>query len=273
MGNLHLDKAFAKLHHLTTILKQMESALLSYSGGVDSTFLLKALQISGIRVLAVIAVSETTPGHELRLAKSYAEASGIKYHEMQADEMSLEEFIRNSPDRCYICKNRRFERLSAIASEEGYRVVLDGSQSDDAADYRPGKKAAEKYNIRSPLAEAGLSKDEIRELSRHLNLVGWDRPASSCLATRFPYGQRITKEALKRVEKAEAFLRGLGFRIIRVRDHGGNARIEVGRNEIEMLLGSEKRVLVKDALKSLGFAFVSLDLEGYYAGSMNRGIT
>jgi uncharacterized protein len=261
-----------KLTTLIEILKDIRSAVLAYSGGVDSTFLLKTLQLSDIKAVAVTAASETIPYNDLLTAKEMAAEIGIEHRIIETEELSIEEFVNNAPDRCFFCKDELFRKLTDIASTEGYKFVLDGSNIDDTTDYRPGRMAAMKYNVRSPLIEAGLSKIEIRELSKQLGLTTWDRPSSPCLSSRFPYGQRITKEALRRVEKAEEFLRFLGFREVRVRDHDSIARIEVGEDEIELLLIPEKRRMISETLKTLGYKFVALDIEGYKSGSMNRTI-
>ena len=261
-----------KLTNLIEILKDMESAILAYSGGVDSTFLLKALKLSGIRTLAVTAVSEVTPHNDLLVAKSMVAELGIEHRIIETEELSIEEFVNNTPERCFFCKDERFKKLSDIASSGRYMFILDGSQLDDTSDYRPGREAAKKYGVRSPLIEAGFSKRNVRELSRQLNLPTWDKPSSPCLSTRFAYGQRITKEALIRIKKAEDLLMNLGFDEVRVRDHGYIARIEVREDEIESILSGEKRRIVSEALKSLGYKFVSIDLDGYRSGSMNRTI-
>jgi uncharacterized protein len=259
-----------KLTRLINILKEMQSAVLAYSGGVDSTFLLKAMQLSDIRTLAVTAVSEIIPYNDLLTAKKVAGELGIQHRIIRTEELSREEFVSNTPDRCFFCKDELFKKLTDIASSEGYMFILDGSNTDDTKDYRPGRKAARKYNIRSPLIETGLSKVEIREFSKQLGISTWNKPSSPCLATRFPYGRRITKEALSRVGKAEDFLRTLGFYQVRVRDHGGIARIEVEEDKIDLLLIPEKRKLISKTLKSLGYEFISLDLDGYKSGSLNR---
>ena len=259
-----------KLTRLLEILRDMQSAVLAYSGGVDSTFLLKALQNAGIRTLAVTAVSEITPLNDLHMANEMTAELGIEHRIIETDTMQKEEFLRNTPERCFFCKDELFKKLTAITSSEGYTFLLDGSNVDDTMDYRPGRRAASKHHVRSPLTEAGLSKREIRELSRQLGLSTWDGPSSPCLATRFPYGQRITKGAIERVGKAEDFLRGLGFHEVRVRVHDGIARIEVDEEEIGPLLTSKRRSLISEELKSLGYRFVSLDLDGYRTGSMNR---
>ena len=262
-----------KLKKLIEILKDMQSAVLAYSGGADSAFLLKAMQLSGIRAIAVTAVSEIMPRREVLSAKKMAKEIGIKHMIIETHELSNKIFVSNTPERCFVCKDIRFKKLKEIAMSEGYRFVLDGSNSNDLDDYRPGKKAAEKYGVRSPLIEAIFSKKEIREFSQTLGLSTWDKPSSPCLSSRIPYGRRITKEALTRVEKAEDFLRSLGFHEIRVRDHGSIARIEVEVDKIGLLLIPEKRKIISEKLKSLGYQFISLDLNGYKSGSMNRVLT
>jgi pyridinium-3,5-biscarboxylic acid mononucleotide sulfurtransferase len=259
-----------KLHRLTGILKRMQSALLAYSGGVDSSFLLKVLHLSGIRTLAVTAASEIIPYQEVLSAKKFARELGIKHKVIHLKLLSEEKFMRNTPDRCFVCKEMLFRSLSALAASEGYQILLDGSTADDADDYRPGTKAAVKHHVRSPLAEAGFSKDEIREYSRRLCLQTWDKPSSPCLATRIPYGSIITGKALKRIDKSEAFLRSLGFREIRVREHDCVARIEAGKSEMDSLFTAANRGIISNALKSFGYAYVSLDLDGYARGSLNR---
>ena len=261
-----------KLDILIRNLKSLGSALLAFSGGADSTFLLKAMQLSGIRSLAVTATSETMSGNDLRNAKKMAKELGIEHRIIKTSELAREEFVSNTPERCFFCKDERFERMKEIALAGGYDFLLDGANHDDLSDYRPGREAAKKHLVRSPLTEAGFSKKEIREFSRELSLPTWDRPSSPCLATRIPYGQRITKDALLRIERAEKFLRSLGFHEVRVRDHNGVARIEIGENEIDRFLLSGKRALVSQRLKSFGYPFVSLDLDGFQSGSMNRDL-
>ncbi len=252
-----------KLGNLINILKDIKSAVLAYSGGVDSTFLLKAMHLSHIRTLAVTAFSEITTYTDFMDAIQIAEDLGIDHMVIKTDELSIEEFVENSPNRCFICKDKRFKQLTDIALSKGYKFLLDGSNVDDTMDYRPGRKAAEKNNVRSPLIESGFTKKEIRECSKQLGLSTWDRPSSPCLASRFPYGQRITKDLLMRVEQAEDFLKSLGFNNIRVRDHSGVARIEVDVDKIELLLAPQTRKTISVHLKKLGYTFIALDLDGY----------
>jgi len=259
-----------KLVNLIDILRTMSSAVLAYSGGVDSTFLLKVLDMAGVRTLAVTTVSEITPSNDLLMAKKITAELAIEHRVVETGEVWAEEFLRNTPERCFFCKDELFKRLNSIASSGGYNFLLAGNNADDTLDYRPGMRAAVKYGVRSPLAEAGFSKGEIRGLSRQLGLSTWDKPSSPCLASRVPYGQRITRDALERIEEAEEFLKVLGFHEVRVRDHDTVARIEVREEEIGLFLKPEWRSLISEKLKFLGFRFVSLDLDGYIMGSLNR---
>ncbi|MDI6744925.1 MAG: ATP-dependent sacrificial sulfur transferase LarE [Thermodesulfovibrionales bacterium] len=262
----------SKLEKLIGILKQMESAVLAYSGGVDSTLLLKAIQLSGIKALAVTAVSETMPENDLLFSKKMCEETGIKQRVIKTEELSAENFAKNPHDRCFYCKDELFSKIREIADDKGYRFVLDGSNLDDTADWRPGRKAALNHSVRSPLIEAGMDKKEIREISHGLNLPSWDKPSSPCLASRFPYGERITGEALKQVAEAEGFLRSLGFKEFRVRHHGDVARIELKEEDMAMALKPKTRKAIAKKLKSIGYKFVVLDMEGFRSGRMNEGI-
>ena len=261
-----------KFSHLIEIIETMESAVLAYSGGVDSTLLLKAIQLSGIRALAVTAVSETMPENDLLFSKKMCEEAGINQRIIKTEELNIENFAKNPHDRCFYCKDELFSKIRGIAGNEGYRFVLDGSNLDDTADWRPGRKAALNHSVRSPLIEAGLDKKDIREISRRLNLPSWDKPSSPCLASRFPYGEQITAEALKQVAEAEGFLRSLGFKEFRVRHHSDIARIELREEDMAMALKPEIRKAITEKLKSIGYRFVVIDIEGFRSGRMNEGI-
>ncbi len=252
------------------ILRSMRSVLLAYSGGVDSTFLLKALGLAGVRVLAVTASSAIMPSEEVRTAMQRARLVEADHRIIRLDVLLNDDFVKNTPDRCFICKSMLFEELATIAGTERYEYILDGSTASDATEFRPGRKATRRYGVRSPLEDAAMTKEEIRSLSRDLGLATWNEPSSPCLATRIPYGQRITEEALRRVERAEQYLRSLGFADVRVRDHASIARIEVRKDDIHRFLDSEKRATISAMLKSFGYVFVSVDLDGYEAGRMDR---
>jgi uncharacterized protein len=264
------DTLSEKFSRLLSLLEDAEGAVLAYSGGVDSSFLLRAMKIAGIRTLAVTGNSETVSAEALRQAVSFAEQEGMDHKVILTGEMRNESFVSNPPDRCFFCKQELFQRLRHIAEEGHFRFVFDGSNADDLEDYRPGRKAAELYGVRSPLAESGLSKQDIRLISRELGLKTWDRPGSPCLSSRFPYGERITLKLLKRVERSEEFLRALGIETVRVRVHGDVARIEVTEQDMPLFFDSATRRRIIDALLSFGFRFISLDLEGFRSGSMNR---
>ena len=255
--------------HLIRILSDMEGVIVAYSGGVDSTFLLKASTLSGLRTMAVTAVSPALPEQDFRDACGIAASLGVPHRVIDREVAELAEFARDPVDRCYYCKNDLFRRLKEIAASEGYASIIDGSNLDDTNDRRPGRRAALEHGVRSPLAEAGLRKEEIRRLSRELCLPNFDKPSSPCLLTRFPYDEPITIDALKRVEGAERFLRTLGFHELRVRHHRDIARIEVSEDEISRVILPEIRNSVTRALRSLGYRFVCLDLGGFGSGRQN----
>jgi uncharacterized protein len=259
-----------KFSDMLAMLQTIDEAVLAFSGGVDSSFLLKAMKIAGMRVTAVTAFSATMPRRERERAVAFARDTGVDHIIIETEELSDEAFVSNSPERCFFCKDALFKKLKAIAAERHISTIIDGSNADDAGDYRPGRRAAELHGVRSPLAECDFSKEEIRAMSRKLGLQTWDQPSSPCLSSRFPYGRRITPEALRRVESAEEYLRGLGLREVRVRDHGDTARIEVPDEDMRLLLDPSIRRCIAETLRSLGYQFVSLDLEGYRTGSMNR---
>jgi len=259
-----------KWDRLRTLLRSMKCAVIAYSGGVDSSLLLRATaEVMGHRLIAVTAVSETYPPGELEAAKEFARTLGVTHRILRTQELSSEEFARNSPERCYFCKKELYGKLKKIAETEGISCILDGSNTDDLADYRPGRKAAEEFSVRSPLVETGLSKSDVRELARFLNLPMWDKPSLACLSSRIPYGTRITPDIIETVQTAEDHLRVLGFRQVRVRHHGEIARIEIDREAFGQILTDDAVEKITAALKGLGYIYVCLDLEGYRTGSMN----
>ncbi|MEE9225979.1 MAG: ATP-dependent sacrificial sulfur transferase LarE [Bacteroidota bacterium] len=264
-----------KYSTLRATVANMDSVVIGFSGGVDSTLLLKvAKDILGNGVLAVIGRSETYPTREYTEAISLAEEIGVNVHVVRTEETDILKFQENPPDRCYYCKTELFGKLKVIADERGFRWIADGTNADDIRDFRPGMKAINEKEVRSPLLEAGLTKQEIRELSRYLELPTWDKPSFACLSSRFPYGFGITKENLMKIDQAETFLRDLGFRYFRVRHHDDKtARIEVGKDEIKRLADDELRMKIVSELKKLGFTYVTLDLQGYRTGSMNEVLT
>jgi uncharacterized protein len=262
-----------KLNELEAALRALDGAVVAFSGGVDSTFLLSVARrcVAG-EVMAVTATSPTYTESELARSRRLARQIGAAHRVVRTDELRNPAFADNPPDRCYHCKSELFRKLGRIAASRGIRWILDGTNADDASDYRPGRAAAREAGVLSPLADAGLGKEEIRQLSRQMGLRTWDLPAMACLASRFPYGERITGRKLRRVERAEAFLRDAGFKLVRVRSHGDVARIEVEPESVARVVTGDRRLQVVAALKAAGFRYVAVDIEGYRTGSMNEGI-
>ncbi len=261
---------------LKDALIRMESVVIAFSGGVDSTLLLRvALDVLKDKVLAVTALSETTPRHEMDDALRLAKEFGANHLVIESDEMKLPEFVNNPEHRCYLCKKGRFSVMVELARSSGFAWVADGSNLDDDADYRPGMIAVHELGVKSPLLEAGLTKNEIRLLSKSLGLSTSNKPSYGCLATRIPYGSPITVEKLRQVDAAEELIRTMIAvnRQVRVRHCGDTARIEVGEEDLAALLERGARAWVVDAFKDLGFKFVTLDLEGYRMGSLNQGLS
>ncbi len=265
-----LDK---KLDRLRDIFSPMPSVIVAFSGGVDSTFVLKvAHDAIGDRVLALTTTSPTMPDEDRLSALAMAQQVGARHLVLESNELEIPGYAANPINRCYLCKHNLFTVCEAKAAELGINEIVDGLNLDDLNDYRPGMQAASEKRVRHPLVEADLSKTEIRELSRALNLPTWDRPASPCLSSRFPYGTTITPEGLAKVAAGEQLLHAMGFRVARVRFHGDVARIEVEQHELARIIERENRDYLDREFKKIGFRFVTIDLKGFRSGSLNEGI-
>jgi uncharacterized protein len=262
--------AFDKQMRLLDSLRALDSVLVAFSGGADSAYLAWAAHSAmGKRALAITALSASFSSHDRQQAEQFARETGIRHEFIETHEFDNPQYIANSADRCYHCKDELFDRMERLARERRFKAIAYGVNADDTRDFRPGHRAAHQHRVLAPLLDAGLHKDEIRFLSREAGLRTWDRPASACLSSRVPYGTPVTPELLRKIEESEAVLREMGFRQFRVRAHGDLARIELAPDELDRGLSSEIARQIAARLKEIGFAFVALDLEGYRQGSLN----
>ena len=267
------DARAVKAARLRELLAGYRSVLIAFSGGVDSAYLaIAAFDVLGDRALAVTADSPSYPDTHRQLALAIARDFGFKHEMIHTAELERPDYRANPANRCYYCKDELYSELAALAREREFAVVIDGNNADDRGDYRPGRQAAREHGVRSPLDEAGLTKDDIRELARAAGLASWDEPASACLSSRIPYGQEVTDQRLRQIERAERILRDLGFRIFRVRHHDTVARLEIAKAEMPRALDPAINATLVASLKALGYQYVSLDLQGYRLGSLNEAL-
>ncbi len=269
--SLYTMSAADKFTELKKNLNRMGRVIIAYSGGVDSTLLLKAASLSGLNeILAVTGASESIPDEELSFTSEITSALNIRHSIIKTDELRDRNYSSNPGDRCYYCKKELFSRLRQIAGKEDFTYILDGSNADDTQDWRPGRRASSELGVISPLVDAGLSKKEIRDISRSLGLSTWNKPATPCLSSRFPYGEKITADALQQVNRAEYFIRSFGIKELRVRHHSDTARIEINPDEFPLIMDEGIRNKITAHLKSLGYKYVTLDLQGFRSGSLNE---
>jgi uncharacterized protein len=272
-GSSQLERTAAKAAALYNAIEELPALIVAYSGGVDSAYLAwAATQVIGSRALCITADSASYPEHHRSLALRIAQDFGLNHEVIRTGELSRPEYRANPANRCYYCKHELYTHLSAIARARGIPAITDGSNADDRGDYRPGRQAAREFGVRSLLDEAGLTKPEIRELSRVAGLPTWDEPASACLSSRIPYFSEVTDSKLRMIERAERVLRELGFRVCRVRHHDTIARLEIGRDEMARALEPATAEEIDRALREIGYEHVTLDLRGYRLGSLNAAL-
>jgi len=262
----------SKLKKLNEIISSFPKVIVAFSGGVDSTLLLRLCRdiLGRPNVMAVTGVSQTYTKEEKTAAVRFAKALGVRHVLLETDELACPQFAENAGNRCYFCKQELFRKMSGLASKKGFPVLFDATNADDLADYRPGRRAAEESGVVSPFVLAGFGKRNIRDLSKKLGLESWDKPANPCLASRIPYGTRITAEILGKIHAGEKFIRDLGFPVVRLRHHGELARLEVPPEDFPRLLRPVPLRKIRAQLKSLGYLWIALDLEGYRTGSLNQ---